>query len=298
VPYDGHVWSGDWNVDGRKYEAEFDEASEDFDKVLGIKLLAGRWFERADEQPPWRAVVLNRAAAKAWFQTEDVVGKTVPKEKDQQESRVVGLVDDFRKGGELSAPVSLIIRRLTIGDPNTLPPSEIVVRVAEGSDAATEQAILGRFRSVAPTWSFHLKTLEEMRTSHFRERLAPLMIGAVICGFLLLMVGLGLIGVLWQNVTTRTQEIGIRRATGASGAAVRRQVLLEVFLMTSVSLAVATLLVAQVPFLGIIPFLSTGIYMTGLALSIVLMYVITFLSAYFPSWMATLVEPAGALRSD
>jgi putative ABC transport system permease protein len=241
---------------------------------------------------------VNLRAARDWFHTEDVVGKTLPTGKDQPETRIVGVVADFRKGGELSPPVNFAIGRLRIGDPQSLGPGEIVVKVDSGSDASTEQAILDRLRSVAPTWSFHLSTLDELRAARFRERLVPLMIGGTIAGFLLLMVGLGLIGVLWQNVTTRTQEIGIRRATGATGAAVRRQVLLEVFLTTSVSLAVGALIVAQIPLLGIVPFLSTGVYMAGLALSIGLMYVITFLSGYFPSWMATLVEPADALRSD
>ena len=298
VPYDGHVWDGDWKVDGRTYEAELDDASEDFDKVLGLELVSGRWFERGDEERPWRPVIVNLAAARAWFDTQDVVGKTISRDKDKPEWRIVGVVADFRKGGELSPPGNFVIRRMVVGDPQGMPPDEIVVKVAGGSDASLEQAILGRLRAVAPTWSFHLSTLEEMRAAHFRERLVPLLVGGVICGFLLLMVGLGLIGVLWQNVATRTQEIGIRRAAGASGAAVRRQVLLEVFLTTSASLFVATLIVAQVSLLGLVPYLSTGVTMTGLALSIVLMYVITFLCAYFPSWMATLVEPAGALRTD
>ena len=42
------------------------------------------------------------------------------------------------------------------------------------------------------------------------------MVGGLVAGFLMVMVGLGLIGVLWQNVTQRTREIGLRRATGAA----------------------------------------------------------------------------------
>ena len=62
----------------------------------------------------------------------------------------------------------------------------------------------------------------------FRSRLVPLALGATIAGFLMLMVALGLIGVLWQNVTRRTREIGLRRAAGASHGDIRRQVIMEV----------------------------------------------------------------------
>jgi putative ABC transport system permease protein len=46
VPYDGHVWDGDWTIDGRRYTAELDDVSDDFAKVMGIPLVAGRWFAR------------------------------------------------------------------------------------------------------------------------------------------------------------------------------------------------------------------------------------------------------------
>ena len=38
------------------------------------------------------------------------------------------------------------------------------------------------------------------------------------------MVALGLTGVLWQSVTQRTREIGLRRAKGATRVSVQRQI--------------------------------------------------------------------------
>ena len=43
----------------------------------------------------------------------------------------------------------------------------------------------------------------------------------LITSFLMIMVGLGLVGVLWLNVTRRTAELGLRRAMGASSISVR-----------------------------------------------------------------------------
>ena len=47
----------------------------------------------------------------------------------------------------------------------------------------------------------------------------PLIAVGLVAGFLMLMVALGLLGVLWQNVTQRTREMGLRRAKGAPGNA-------------------------------------------------------------------------------
>ena len=68
-------------------------------------------------------------------------------------------------------------------------------------------------------------------------------------GFLLLMVALGLTGVVWQNVTQRIREIGLRRAKGARIENIHRQILGELVVMTSLALLVGVLLVAQVPLL-------------------------------------------------
>ena len=91
------------------------------------------------------------------------------------------------------------------------------------------------------------------------------------------------VGVLWQNVTTRTREFGLRRAAGASAAAVRRQIRLEIFVFTSVSLLAATFLVAQVPVFGFLPPVSARVYVAAFASSAALMYLLTFLCGYYPS---------------
>ena len=77
-----------------------------------------------------------------------------------------------------------------------------------------------------------------MRATAFRFFLTPLIVAGTLAFFLLLMVGLGLIGVLWQNLLQRTREIGLRRAAGASRAAVHRQVLLEQLVLTSLGVLI------------------------------------------------------------
>ena len=72
---------------------------------------------------------------------------------------------------------------------------------------------------------------------------------SVLAGFLLLMVTLGLTGVVWQSVIVRLREFGLRRAAGASGASVRRQVFAEMAVMTSFAVIAGTAIVGQLPFL-------------------------------------------------
>ena len=78
-----------------------------------------------------------------------------------------------------------------------------------------------------------------MRTEYLRNNyLTPLAIMGMVAGFLLLMVALGLSGVLWQNVTQRIRELGLRRAKGADRARIKRQIFMEIALMTGIAMVV------------------------------------------------------------
>src|SRR5262249_38996297 len=72
-----------------------------------------------------------------------------------------------------------------------------------------------------------------------QQYLYPAIAFGVVAGFLLLMVALGLTGVVWQNVTQRVREVGLRRAKGARIEDIHRQILGELAVMTSFALIVA-----------------------------------------------------------
>ena len=70
-----------------------------------------------------------------------------------------------------------------------------------------------------------------MRAAQIKKVVVPMTIMSIVVGFLLIMVAVGLFGVLWQNISGRTQEIGLRRALGASAASVRSQIIGELVLL-------------------------------------------------------------------
>ena len=77
-----------------------------------------------------------------------------------------------------------------------------------------------------------------------------MLIAAVVALFLIVMVGLGLVGVLWLSVTRRTAELGLRRAMGASGVSVRRQVVGELWALTAIAVVVGAVIFLQLPLFG------------------------------------------------
>ncbi|HEY2292611.1 MAG TPA: ABC transporter permease [Thermoanaerobaculia bacterium] len=299
VPFDQGGWEGSYRVKGRKVDTGVDRATAGFDKVMGLRLVAGRWFEEPDATQSWEPVVIDQDLARAVYGTADPVGKALfDPSPDERPFRVVGVVSDFRKGGELLPNDNFLFRFSSFDHPEGQSFRNLLIRVRPGTPAAFEEALVKRMQQVAPDWSFEVRPLSQVRATAFRFFLTPLIVAGTVAFFLLLMVGLGLIGVLWQNLLQRTREIGLRRAAGASRAAVHRQVLLEQLVLTSLGVLVGTLLVIQVPVLHLIGVLSDKVFTAGLLVAMAAMYLLSVLCALYPSALAARVQPAEALRYE
>jgi putative ABC transport system permease protein len=221
-------------------------------------------------------------------------GEPSPPEKPR---RVVGLVSDYRKAGELSSNNNFMFQLNRLGASDR-PPGNIMIRVRPGTTAQFEETLVKRLQALAPEASFEVKPLSDLRAANFRERLSPLAVGGIVAFFLLLMVGLGLIGVLWQNLLQRTRELGLRRATGASRSSIQKQLVLEQLFLTSFGVLLGAVLVLQIPILDLIGFVSEGVFVTGLLVSMTVIFLLSLLCAVHPSQMASRVPPAEALRYE
>ncbi len=178
-------------------------------------------------------------------------------------------------------------------------PGVIILRAQPGVTAAFEERLVKTLQGLAPDWSFAMQPIEDVRAGYLRSNyLTPLAIMGLVAGFLLVMVTLGLSGVLWQNVTQRIRELGLRRAKGADRARIRRQIFLELALMTAIAIAGGALLLAQVPVLGWLGPVPTSVYALSLLLAAAGLFVLTSFCGWYPSLLATRIPPAEALRYE
>jgi putative ABC transport system permease protein len=298
APYDNSTSSGVRDFGGRSVSMEHAEFTDAVREVLRFHLVKGRWFEPADDALPWSPVVVDEQFAHEAFGDDDPIGKALGTPPDDRDERIVGVVRDYRKGGELSIPVALVMHRTPVGRNDVRPPQLLLVRAAPGMDAGFEERLVTGLHAIMPEWTFHPRALEDLREESIRVRLVPLALGATVAGFLLLMVALGLIGVMWQNVTRRTREFGLRRAAGASQGDIRRQVIMEVVVTAAFALVIGAVLIVQVPLLGLVPFVGAGAIAAGALLAGLVVLATVIAAGLYPSVLATRIRPAEALRDE
>ena len=277
--------------------------------TLGIRVVAGRSFGPQDEGQDYIPALVTRVFVERAFGSENPLGARINHIKATdlarlppeiaavaaREVRVVGVIDDFRQYGEFSDAEPLVIQRL---DPNA-GSTQLFVKVAPGTQRTFEERIIATGAAAAPGWRAVLVTpWEQLRATMHQETLRPLRMGATLGAFLLAMVALGLIGIVWQDVVRRTQEIGLRRAAGASAARVRSQIVLETVIVGVFGVAIGPAIAAQFPLLALVARIDWTMALPALVVSAAIILALAALAALYPAWLAARREPADALRYE
>ncbi len=303
TPFTNSTWNSDMEApSGATIYTDMFGISDGFFEVAGMKATQGRLFSPEDDGSAATPVVLNRRLAGALFPGIDPVGKTyLDGSKDSKERRtmkVVGVVEDFRNKGEFMAPVNMMIERFVPGK-NVHGGRVIVLRMVPGTPRGAEVALAQKLNQVRNDWSYEIAPLTEKRKSQMRGQLVPMILMSVVASFLLVMVAFGLFGVLWQNTTRRIPEIGLRRALGASAVQIYRQIIAEQMLLSSAAMAVALVLLVQLPVTGALgESLNWHVFAGATALSMGVIYLISLLCSLYPGWRASRLSPTEALHYE
>ena len=303
APYSGNSWGGGTTINGRKIQIGLNRAADNFKDVMGLQVVNGRWFSAEDDGANFEPIVITQRLAREAYGDENPIGRRFgdpPKpgeaasSEQEKERRVVGVIAEFRQHGEFAGLENFHFYRFTYDKA----PSHLLIKVHPGTTRAFEEKLSRTLRGVNKDWSYEIEPLANMRESSFKMYLAPLVAAGLVAAFLMIMVALGLTGVLWQNVTQRIKEIGLRRAKGATANNIHTQILGELFVITSFGLLLGVVIIVQLPLLEFMSFLSTKVYIYSIGISLVLIYLLTLVCGLYPSRMATKVQPVEALRYE
>jgi putative ABC transport system permease protein len=293
-------WTSSYELDGKIIRYTGNRFDDKAPETFGMTLLEGRWFGPQDSGQNYTPVLINKRFVDTFFPGENVIGKNIAEvnEKNPQERRVVGVFQDFRQMGELSKLTPYLFERLDIDSSSNRPLRGIELKMSPNTQIIFEEQMQKIMKRIAPHWEFDIQTWESKRQTHIKETLLPITILAIVGCFLMVMVAMGLFGVLWQNVTARTQEIGLRRALGSTEKQIHAQIITELLVVSFFGVSIAALILVQLPLLGVFSELNWSLFGSAFFIALVMMTLLSVICAFYPGKIATNYSPSEALHYE
>ena len=273
--------------------ADFYHTDSEFTKTLGLPMLTGKWYTDADRVSKFTPVVINSKMKEKLFLNENPIGKVVVQD-GKNYFKVVGVVDKFKAKGEFMADNPALFQMMAKDDGWN---SNILIKTRPGTDANFEAKLVKNIALMLPGWGIEVSYLKESLENRHKLTLVPVLIFLIVSGFLLTNVALGLFGILNLGIARRRNEIGLRRAMGATEGKVTIQFLGEIWVLATLSLIIGFLFAVQFPIMNVFD-IASGIYITAILAAIAIIFLIVTLCAWYPSRQASRIHPAMALHEE
>lgn len=306
LPIDGSQWNSifiaaDKPVPPRALlpTAAFTPVSEGYFETLGMQLLKGRAFTRADANDSSKVVVVNESLARRLWPGEDAVGKRLKQGWPEEEGtwrEVVSIVADVKFNGvNVEAPIQVYLPLNQVA----MRYLAIVVRTA-AAPATLERPLTSVVHGLDKDLPLYAtRTMNEILDASIARERMSMIVFVVFAVVALTLAAVGLYGVVAHDVTERTHEIGVRIALGADRRHVLGLIIRQGFVTAAAGAAVG--LAGAIALSRSIQGLLFGIEATDpptLAAVIAALLAVAVVACTLPAWRAARLDPTLALRAE
>lgn len=270
------------------------EVGEDYFKTLGVPIVAGREFQRTDDENAVPVAVINETMAAKYWPGKDPIGQRL-RVKDRW-LQIVGVAKDVKYENKLELPRSFFYVPMR---QNFLESNALLIRTRE-TPGAIRAALAREVRALdpnlAPTAPFRVQ--EQVDRKGYTQRLAATLI-AIFGAMALFLAAIGLYAVMSYSVSQSTRELGLRMALGANARDLLRLVVSHGLQLTAAGIVfggIAALILTRL--MGNMLYKVSPHDPLAFGCAIVVITIASLTACFLPAWRATRIDPVQALRQQ
>jgi macrolide transport system ATP-binding/permease protein len=271
---------------------EYNKVGPSYFATMGIPIVFGREFSRADDENAAPVVVVNETMAARYWRGRDPIGQRV--QVQGRWLQVVGVAKNSKYSSVREAPKPFFYvpqrQNSTVG-------AALNIRTPlrpETMATALAREIHALDANVAP---FEVITLQEQLDRSTSPQLVAVTLVGILGGLALLLAAIGLYGVMSYTVSQSTRELGLRMALGAGASN-----LLRLVMSRGLTLTAAGILFGVAVALALTRLLGNLLYHVSprdpvaFASAFAVMTIASLAACFLPAWRAARTDPMRALR--
>jgi putative ABC transport system permease protein len=272
--------------------AEYNEIGPGFLSTIGIPIVAGREFTRADDENAPAVAIVDQAMATQFWRGADPVGRRVQvKDKWLQ---VVGVARAAKYRNLLDPPRPFFYVPLR---QNFSAVAALQIRTAQGPAAITPM-LVREIHTLDPNVSpgEMITMREQVDRTTASQRIGVTILG-VFATVALALAAIGLYGVMSASVAQSTRELALRMALGARTADLLRLVMAKGVALTVIGVLVGAGAALQLTrLLGYLLYNVNPRDPLAFGSAFVVIVIASLTACFLPAWRATRTDPLLALR--
>jgi putative ABC transport system permease protein len=310
-------WMTSIIVDGNVYTVQTQaEVTSDYAEAVGLEIVEGQFFTKADEEQKSRVVLVSDVVAKQLWPNQSALGKVIDLGdfgEGNMEFEVIGvykllppLVESFITRAHLLFPLGSTTVWVSLDDyePHYMnifvkaKPGRIYEAVEDARTLLADRALDNMEVNGEYLQDSNRYLTEQLKT-------ITLFLGAF--AFIAVLVSaIGILSIMLVSVVERTREIGLRQALGASKRIIVGQILNESLVFSAAGSVLgliaayftAPALISTILEEAIYTSLSDvgGLHPHAAALALLVAVVMGQLFGLYPAWQAAKMAPVDALR--
>ena len=261
--------------------------------ILGIHQIAGRAFTSDEYASTAPVVLISERVALTFWPNQNAVGQQIQsRSSDRRPLTVVGVVRDARLSGPDYDGHGQIYRPVPWG-------GALLIRTVDGTRARLASVVDAIRQANAQVTVTLASTVEQEFSEPLRQRTFAAWLYGAFAASGLMIVAVGLFGLVAMGTASRTREIGIRGALGATRGVIVRMVLRE-----QVSSVLVGLGVGGLASWWATSFLRRSMFGFGVhdarlwTIAAATILIVAIVAAIVPAWRAARTAPTVALRSE